>query len=184
MTRRAGTLDTLHGIDQQGNTLQAVEPPGVEKELAETLAPVAPEMPWRRVQCLARQAVVGPEPTGYILRDREDPAALAEASNVHGVDGVTDLSVLLGVAEGAELAAPQIVGFAMLVEEPRHLTRMPHEVARKLRRNHEIDGDPVALFDVQQAPGKGLSRDLGHRIPPEGNVDEVDAKPAPRQLVT
>ena len=78
--------------------------------------------------------------------------------------------------------AAQLVRRAVLVNQPRDLVRMAHEVGRELRRDHEIDRLAVALAQVEQPPGRGVRQDLVLRIPLERDADQLGVVAARAQL--
>ena len=65
------------------------------------------------------------------------------------------------VGEGAVGRAEEVVGLAVLVEEPGHLARVAHEVARELRGDHEVDRRRrLVSRHLEEPPGQGLAHEL------------------------
>ena len=111
---------------------------------------------------------------------REDAAAFAQHLRVEVDEGRPEADVALGVVEVAVFGAAELVGRAVLMDQPRHLVRVPHEIRRKLRPDDEVDRPAVAFRQVEQPPGGGVREDFLLRIPLEGQrdaLDEVAARP-------
>ena len=79
--------------------------------------------------------------------------------------------------EVAVRCSRELVGGAVLVNEPRHLARVTHEVRRKLRRDHEIDRTSVALAEIEETPGSGVRENFALRVPLERHTDELGVVP-------
>ena len=109
-------------------------------------------------------------------------AALAEHLGVEPDQRVAQPDVLLVVAEVAVRRAAQLVGGAVLVNQPGDLVRVADEVGRELRGDHEIDRPPVALAEIEQPPGRGVGQDLFLRIPLERHAHELGVVAARVQL--
>ena len=134
------------------------------------------------VERLGRQAVELRQPLRGVARVGEDRPALAEHLGVELDQAVAQPDVRLDVAEVAVLGAAQLVRGAVLMDQPRDLARMAHEVGRKLRGDHQIDRLPVALAQIEQPPRRGVRQDLVLRIPLERHADELRLVPALAQL--
>ena len=90
--------------------------------------------------------------------------------------------VELGVGEIAVWRAAQFVGGAVLVNQPRDLVRVPREVRRKFCADDEIDGAAVALAEIEEAPRRGVRKNLFLRVPLERHADELGRVAASAQL--
>ena len=168
ITRRARLRHALHGVDEQGSPAsggRAAPRRGGSRRTRRSGTGRGAAAEGRAPRPRARCSVSSRRATFFeIVKTRRHSP---RPRRVHRANRLAHLAVLRRVAEGAELGPPEVVGLAVLVEEPRHLARVPDEIARELRGDHEIDANAVALLDVEQAPGEGLPRDLGHRVPPE-----------------
>ena len=129
------------------------------------------------------QAVEAAKPLADGARDGVPPHALAEHPLVEGEERVLQPEVALVVAEVAVDGAGQLVGGAVLMHQPRHLARMPREIRRELRADHQVDGPAVALGQVEQPPRRGVREDFVLRIPLEGQRHPVGLEAPGAELI-
>ena len=83
------------------------------------------------------------------------------------ISRVAERDVALGVIELAVRRAAQIVGGAVLMEQPGDLVRMAGEVGRELRGDDAVDRLAVALGQIDHPPRGGVREELVLRIPLE-----------------
>ena len=68
------------------------------------------------------------------------------------------------------------------MDQPRDLVRVPDEVGRKLRGDHQIDRPAVAFAQIEQPPRRGVRQDFFLRVPLERDADELGLVAARAQL--
>src|SRR4051794_8957329 len=134
------------------------------------------------VERLSDEAVELGETGGGVPRVGEQCAAFAEHLRVQPRQRVTQSDVELGVGEVAVRGAAQLVGRAVLVNQPRDLIRVPREVRRKFCPDDEIDRAAVTFAEIQEAPRRGVRKNLFLRVPLEWHADELGRVAASAQL--
>jgi hypothetical protein len=162
-------LRVLHRVDHERLTLQGLEPARVEHVVAVVAGLHREHRGGRRrrvVQRLGRDLEAVPQALGHVLRVGEDPLGLAERQAVAGVDQVANRRAVLLHREVAEVGmVPELVGRAVLVDQPHDLAVVRREVRRELQRDHGVDAHPVGLGDVERTPHRHLVHDLRREVP-------------------
>src|SRR5262249_14401023 len=87
------------------------------------------------------------------------------------------------VREVAVLGAAQLVRGAMLVDQPRDLSRVPRTIGREARRNQQVNRLSGARREIEQPPRRGLCQQLRLRLRPKRDRNLLDVGAAPPQLV-
>jgi hypothetical protein len=72
------------------------------------------------------------------------------------------------MGEFAVRRTQEVVDRPILVEEPRDLVWMAHEVGRELRRDDRIDRQAIRLSEIDETPRRRLRQELALRVPLEG----------------
>ena len=100
--------------------------------------------------------------------------ASPSADAVAGVDQVANLRpVLLHLEVAVVRVIPQLVGGAVLVDQPHDLAVVRREVRRELQRDHRVDLHAVGLAHVEAPPHRHLVHDLGARVPLAGDRHDL-----------
>ena len=134
--------------------------------------PQAAGQAWRVIERLGPQAIEFLEPSRGVLRVREEAPTFAQHLTVQSDQRIPKADIALGVCEVAVLGATEIIGRAVLMNQPRHLVWMPDKVRRELRSNGQVDGLSVALAQVQEAPRRRVRENFLLGIPLEGEAHE------------
>ena len=136
------------------------------------------------IQRLGREAVELFQPVRRVPRVREERAGIRRASRVSRRDQrVAQADVALGVIEVAVRRAAQLVGRAVLVDQPRDLVRMADEVGRELRwRSARSIGRPLLSLrsSRRQAAACGRISSFGYHL--KGTLTSSASIPARAQL--
>ncbi len=169
-------------LDEEVDPLRAIEPVHGEDEVPVALAAVV-ELLRRVRQHLGGQPRRGREPSGDVLRDREETRRLTEGDPIEIVNLPPQRPILGRVAELAERRSVELVRLAELVHEPDALVRMADEIRRELRRDHHVDPAAVGLVEVEHPPEERLREHARAGIPLERNGDDVRLVAARAQLV-
>ena len=169
-------------VEQQVDALREVEPSHGEHEVAELLEAVVERLRGREHDLRLQSERVA-EAVGDVPRDREQPLGLAEGAPVELVDLAPGGAVDRGLAELRERRAIEVVGLAELVHEPDALARMPHGVARELRRDQQVDLATFDLLEVEHPPHERALEHARARVPLERHGHERGLVPARVQLL-
>ena len=77
------------------------------------------------------------------------------------------------LAQVGEWRVPEVVGAAVLVQEPEALVGVRHQVGGELQRDQAVDALADAFGDLHQAGGEHVLRHAGGRIPFERDGDDL-----------
>ena len=176
------TIDVRHRANGQIGALDRLHPSDEQHVVA--VGPGQQPIGKRRrmVQGLRIEAVECLQPVRGVPGVCKQAPALPQRLPIEIDEGLSQPDVFVGVREIAVFGAAQLVRRAMLVNQPRDLVGMPHEIRRELRADDEIDRLAVALAQVDQAPRRGMREDLSLRIPLKRNADELGLIPVCAQL--
>ena len=125
------------------------------------------------VQRFGREPVVLGEAIRGVRRVGKHPAALAQHLRVEVDQRSPQPHILIVVREVTVLGAAQLVRGAVLMNQPRNLVGVTHEIRRELRADHEVDGLAVRLTQIDQPPCSRMRQNLTLRIPLEGDADAL-----------
>ena len=110
----------------------------------------------------------------HVARVREHALGLVERQPVGVPDHVAHRrAVVLAGEVRVDRVVPQLVGGAVLMDQPHDLALVLHEVGGELQRDHGVDLQPVGLGDVEAAPDGHLMRELRRRVPLARDLHEV-----------
>ena len=145
--RELDALDRLEAADREHVIAQrSARAAGPRAAAGGTAAAAATPLKRR-----ARLAVVA-----AFANTRRHSRSISVSSVMRRSRSATSSGVCAEVAIGG---AGELVRGAVLMDQPRDLVRMTHEVRRKLRRDHEIDRTSVALAQIDQTPGGRMRRE-------------------------
>ena len=114
------------------------DPAGIKDVVLWLLPEEALGMSERRVQHIRVDAVECLQPVGDSSGDSEDPLRLGQVQVVVATHGIAHRQALRSGREIVPLRAPQVVGGAVMVNEPQSLVRVPQRVARWPNRDQHI----------------------------------------------
>ena len=177
-----GGVDVSHRAHDQVDPLDRLEPTDGEDVVAVRSRRQAAGERRRMVERRRRQAVELLEASGDTTGIGEDPPGFRQHPAVEADQRVPHADIHVIVGELAVGRAAKLIGRPVLVNEPGHLARMPHEVGRKPRRDHEIHIVGSRGAEVEHAPGSGVGEDLARWMPGEGKRHQLREMAAPAKL--
>ncbi len=170
-----------HGVDHQRLALQRLHPAGEEDVVAVGARVARKEVlahGRRVIQRLRRDPERGPEPFLDVVRVGEHPLRLAQRDPVglphHVPNGA---AVVLALEVGVVGVIPQLVGGAVLMDQPHDLALVLGQVGRELQPDHGVDLQAVGLADVEAAPDRHLMGEHAWRIPVARDLHQIGLMP-------
>ncbi len=169
--------DVTHRVDRERLTLQALHAAREHQVVAERPGGRAEQVLGDAagvVQRLCADPERAPEAVTHVLRVREHALGLAERDAVGFPDHVAHLrAVVLAFEVGIVGVVPELVGGAVLMDQPDDLALVLGEVRRELQSDHGVDLEAVGFGDVEAPPDRHLMGELARRIPLAGDLHEV-----------